>query len=89
MDRGAWRATVHRVAKRQTQLSTHAGSMSLGLFLAFKILLQSLLDPIAQRWEKDSCEALSALRCLVTDSSLQIRTICQVALRAPATRREA
>ena len=24
MDRGAWRAAVHRVAKSQTQLSTHA-----------------------------------------------------------------
>ena len=23
MDRGAWRAAVHRVAKSQTQLSTH------------------------------------------------------------------
>ena len=23
MDRGAWRATVHRVAKSQTQLNTH------------------------------------------------------------------
>ena len=25
MDRGAWRATVHRVTKSQTQLSTQAG----------------------------------------------------------------
>ena len=24
MDRGTWRATVHRVAKSQTRLSTHA-----------------------------------------------------------------
>ena len=24
MDRGAWQATVHRVTKSQTQLSTHA-----------------------------------------------------------------
>ena len=29
MDRGAWRATVHGVAKSQTQLSTHAHSVSM------------------------------------------------------------
>ena len=29
MDRGAWRATVHRVTKNQTWLSTHAESSSL------------------------------------------------------------
>ena len=30
MDRGAWWATVHGVAKSQTRLSTHRGSKSLG-----------------------------------------------------------
>ena len=28
MDRGVWRATVHGVAKNQTQISTHARTMS-------------------------------------------------------------
>ena len=36
VDRAAWGATVHGVAKKQTRLSTYARSMSLGLFLAFK-----------------------------------------------------
>ena len=35
MDRGTWRATVHRVAKSQTRLSTHrlSCSMTCGIFL--------------------------------------------------------
>ena len=44
MDRGAWRATVHRVAKSQTrlkQLSTHAGDVDfskiLSLYYGIKI----------------------------------------------------
>ena len=32
MDRGAWWATVPGVTKSQTQLSSHAGSVSIGLF---------------------------------------------------------
>ena len=32
MDRGAWRATVHGVAKSQTQLSTHIHTITVGLY---------------------------------------------------------
>ena len=31
MDRGVWRATVHRVAKSQTQLSTHTCNIPLAI----------------------------------------------------------
>ena len=36
MDRGAWRATVHRIAKGQTWLSMHARSWSHPLFCQLK-----------------------------------------------------
>ena len=36
MDRGEWRATVHGVTKSQKQLTTHAWSMSISLFITTK-----------------------------------------------------
>ena len=39
MDRGAWRATVHGVAKSQTQLSTHKHNISRGPTEATSVFL--------------------------------------------------
>ena len=43
MDRGAWRATVHGVAKRQTELSIHTG---FNVFFRITILL---VNPITTK----------------------------------------
>ena len=37
MDRGAWRATIHRVVRSWTQLSTHALYLSLGFLYSLAI----------------------------------------------------
>ena len=45
MDRGAWRATVHGVAKSQTQLkqlSVHASTLSVKMQLLFTEVCHSL-----------------------------------------------
>ena len=39
MDRGAWKATVHRVAKSQTQLSMHTHKIFLRELAFIPILL--------------------------------------------------
>ena len=41
MDRGAWRATVHRVRKRQTQLSDQATMATVHCFIPLVGSLQS------------------------------------------------
>ena len=40
MDRGAWRATVHRVAKSQTRLSNFTFFLSFTLMLKLVVVLQ-------------------------------------------------
>ena len=48
MDRGAWWATVHRVAKSRTRLSMHAGTnavISLSLFPAPSLFLSPSFTP--------------------------------------------
>ena len=38
MDRGAWRATVHRVAESRTRLSAHAQHLIGKLVICFRVL---------------------------------------------------
>ena len=45
MDRGAWRATVHGVAKSWTQLSTHTHTQLLGVDEETQSTVNTLLYP--------------------------------------------
>ena len=48
MDRGAWRATVHRVAKSQTQLTTHINKTTTTTF--YEICTERERDREMQRY---------------------------------------
>ena len=57
MDRGAWRATVHRVAKSQTQLSNWARMNRRHVFI-YLFFEEQNIDPL---WVKELCKIIKSM----------------------------
>ena len=87
MDRGAWRATVHRVAKSQTWLkqhSTHPCGRGQGLAPAHQQSCQALLQPslLSAECENPKVRASCAFLFLIVDKDLWgchsgVRQLCR------------